>query len=79
MKAKEQQQTKTENIISLTENTGGYKNHKKTRKVEPISQVQRDNVITDKDELPSIFRNAFILVILAILLVAAIYYRIINP
>ena len=53
---------------------------KKPRKSEPITQIQRDSVITDQD-IPDVkFRVGVTLVILIIFLfVAAIYYGIINP
>ncbi|WP_168497253.1 hypothetical protein [Anabaena sp. UHCC 0204] len=48
-------------------------------KTEDMTQKQGNNFITEKNPLSPLFRNGFIVIILAILFVAAIYYGIINP
>ncbi|MFN6474128.1 MAG: hypothetical protein RMY36_031235 [Nostoc sp. SerVER01] len=69
MKSQETQNTKAENI-----------NPQKTQKSEPLTQVQRNNVITNQDLPNPLVRYGFTLVILAtFLFVVAIYYGIINP
>lgn len=73
MKSQDIQNTKTEN---KPENT----NLQGTEKSEPITQVQRNNVITDRDLPNPLVRYGFAVVILAtFLFVVAIYYGIINP
>jgi hypothetical protein len=44
-----------------------------------MTQKQGNNLVTDKNLPSPLVRNGFILIILAILFVAAIYYGIINP
>ena len=78
----ETQTTETENNASLVKKTPepDYMSPKKPRKSEPITQIQRDSVITDQDIPDLKFRVGVTLVILIIFLfVAAIYYGIINP
>ncbi|WP_445633915.1 hypothetical protein NSTC745_05652 [Nostoc sp. DSM 114161] len=73
MKSQETQNTKTEN---KPENLNVQGNGKS----EPITQVQRNNVITNRDLPNSLARYGFTVVILAtFLFVVAIYYGIINP
>ncbi|WP_414572529.1 hypothetical protein [Nostoc sp. CCY 9925] len=73
MKSQETQNTKTEN---KPENL----NVQGTGKSEPITQVQRNNVITNRDLPNPLVRYGFTLVILAtFLFFVAIYYGIINP
>ncbi|MDZ8107541.1 MAG: hypothetical protein RM338_18240 [Nostoc sp. DedQUE12a] len=73
MKSQETQNTKTEN---KPENL----NVQTRRKSEPITQVQRNNVITNQDLPNPLVRYGFPLVILAtFFFVVAIYYGIINP
>ncbi|MFH7026619.1 MAG: hypothetical protein ACHBN1_14700 [Heteroscytonema crispum UTEX LB 1556] len=82
MESTENQTKETENNVSLVEKTteAGYMNIKKTKKSEPITQVQRESVITNKDLPNPLFRYGFTLFIVAIVLsVIAIYYGIINP
>lgn len=78
----ETQTTETENNVPLIEKTPepDYMNPKKPSKTEPMTRVQRDNVITKKDLPDPRFRIGVTLVILMIFLfVTAIYYGIINP
>ncbi|MBD2679375.1 MULTISPECIES: hypothetical protein [Nostoc] len=73
MKSQETENTKTEN---KPENF----NVQTTSKSEPITQVQRNNVITNQDLPNPLVRYGFPLLILAtFLFVVAIYYGIINP
>lgn len=62
------------------ENTPDYMNPQPPGKSEPVTQIQKDNVITSKDLPSRRVRYGLPLLILAILLfVTAIYYGIINP
>lgn len=79
MQFQQTQITETENNPFLAEKELGYVKTTESRKSEPITQVQKDHVITDED-LPDPRLIGFALVVLtAFLFVAAIYYRIINP
>jgi hypothetical protein len=44
-----------------------------------MTQKQGNNLIPDKNPLSPLVRNGFIVIILAMLFVVAIYYGIINP
>ena len=69
----------TENNLTLAENELDEMKVTIPQKSEPITQVQKDSVITGED-LPDPRLIAFVLVILmAFLFVVAIYYGIINP
>ncbi|BAY78111.1 hypothetical protein NIES25_45810 [Nostoc linckia NIES-25] len=73
MKSQETQNTKTENTSDNTNLQG-------TEKSEPITQVQKNNVITNRDLPNPLARYGFTAVILAtFLFVVAIYYGIVNP
>ncbi|MFN6561287.1 MAG: hypothetical protein RMY28_016045 [Nostoc sp. ChiSLP01] len=73
MKSQETQNTKIENKPE-------HLNVQGTGKSEPITQVQKNNVLTNRDLPNPLTRYGFTLVILATLLfVVAIYYGIINP
>ncbi len=72
--------TTAENNYSDIENTPDYMNPQKPGKSEPVTQVQADNVITNKDLPDRRVRYGLPVLIFAIFLfVAAIYYGIINP
>ena len=80
MKSQETQNTKTENNVLVPEKLPDKMNPQKTGKSEQMTQVQRDNVITNQDLPNPLVRYGFTLVILAtFLFVVAIYYGIINP
>jgi cytochrome oxidase assembly protein ShyY1 len=80
MKSQETQNKITENNVPLLDNTASDMNPQETGKSEPITQVQRDSVITNQDLPNPLVRYGFTLVILAtFLFVVAIYYGIINP
>ncbi|MBD2561766.1 MULTISPECIES: hypothetical protein [Nostoc] len=80
MKSQETQNTTTENNRPVAEDTPNYINPEEPGKSEPMTQVQRDNVITNQDLPDPRVRYGFTLVILAaFLFVVAIYYGIINP
>ncbi|MBW4689837.1 MAG: hypothetical protein KME40_33300 [Komarekiella atlantica HA4396-MV6] len=62
------------------ENKPDYRNPQKLEEAEPITQVQKNSVITKKDLPDARLRYGFPLLILTIFLfVAAIYYGIIKP
>ncbi|MGJ5632578.1 hypothetical protein [Nostoc sp. CALU 1950] len=80
MKSQETQNILTENNFPLPENTANEMNPQEPDKSEQMTQVQRDNVITNQDLPNPLVRYGFTLVILAtFLFVVAIYYGIINP
>ncbi|MEJ6482265.1 hypothetical protein N0Y54_13190 [Nostoc punctiforme UO1] len=80
MKSQETQNKITENNVPISGNTASDMNPQETGKYEPITQVQRDSVITNQDLPNPLVRYGFTLVILAtFLFVVAIYYGIINP
>ncbi|MCG6137555.1 MAG: hypothetical protein MET45_23465 [Nostoc sp. LLA-1] len=80
MLPKETQTRKIANNITSTENTFDEINAQNPSKSEPMTQIQKDNVITSQDLRYKGLFYGFILVILtAFLFVAAIYYGIINP
>ncbi|MBD0390365.1 MAG: hypothetical protein ICV54_28675 [Nostoc sp. C3-bin3] len=80
MKSQETQDTTIENNLPLAEDTPNYIAPQEPGKSEPMTQVQKDNVITSQDLPDPRVRNGFTLIILgAILFVFAIYYGIINP
>lgn len=80
MKSQETENKRTENNIPLPENTASDMNPQETGKSEPITQAQRDSVITNQDLPNPLVRYGFTLVILAtFLFVVAIYYGIVNP
>ncbi|QIR40878.1 hypothetical protein HCG51_32125 [Tolypothrix sp. PCC 7910] len=80
MKSQENPSVRAENNYSLPENTPDYMNSQKPQKSEPITQVQKENVITSEDLPNRRFRYGFPLIMLTILVfVAALYYGIINP
>jgi cytochrome oxidase assembly protein ShyY1 len=71
---------KSQENPTAAENIPNYMNYQKPGKSEPITQVQRDNVITSRDLPNRRVRYGLPLFILAIFLfVTAIYYGIINP
>ncbi|MBU7583905.1 MAG: hypothetical protein KAF91_13505 [Nostoc sp. TH1S01] len=71
---------KTENNHPSVKTAPNYIHSQNNSNSEPVTQVQKDNVIT-RQELPDKrVRYGFTLVILsALLFVIAIYYGIINP
>jgi hypothetical protein len=81
MQSQETQEKKTENNnVSLVDNTPDYINPQESGKSEPLTQVQKDSVITNRDLPNPLFRYAFTAVIVgSFLFVVAIYYGIINP
>ncbi|MBE9052116.1 hypothetical protein IQ243_17140 [Nostocales cyanobacterium LEGE 11386] len=63
-----------------TENTSDYMKCKNSREPEPMTQVQKNRVITSQDLPDKRLRYGLTLVVLtALLFTAAIYYGIINP
>ncbi|BAY12578.1 hypothetical protein [Calothrix sp. NIES-2098] len=71
---------KSQDNPAKTENKPDHMNTENPSKSEPMTQVQKDNVINSKDLPDRQFSFGFPLLILAIFLfVAAIYYGIINP
>ncbi|MFN6464030.1 MAG: hypothetical protein RMZ41_019765 [Nostoc sp. DedVER02] len=81
MQSQETQETKTENNnVPLVDNTPDYINSQESGKSEPMTQVQKDSVMTDRDLPNPLVRYGFTVVILStFLFVVAIYYGIINP
>ncbi|MBN3958075.1 hypothetical protein [Nostoc sp. NMS8] len=80
MKSQETQNKITENNVSLPENPPNDMNAQEPDKFEQITQVQKDNVITNQDLPNPLVRYGFTVVILAtFLFVVALYYGIINP
>ncbi|MBW4428581.1 MAG: hypothetical protein KME50_30180 [Nostoc desertorum CM1-VF14] len=80
MKSQETQNTAKKNNLPLAEDTPNYIDPQEPGKSEPMTQVQKDNVITSQDLPDPRFRYGFTLVIFgAVLFVIAIYYGIINP
>lgn len=72
--------TKTITNIPSTEKSLDYPNPQNTSKSQPMTQVQKDNIITDQDLPYKQLIYGFTLVTLtAFLFVAALYYGIINP
>ncbi|MBD2493674.1 hypothetical protein [Nostoc sp. FACHB-280] len=71
---------KTANNHLSVETTPNYIHSQNNSKSEPVTQIQKDSVITRQDLPDKRVRYAFTLVILsAFLFVIAIYYGIINP
>ena len=69
-----------ENNLPAPENTTDNINSQSSRKSEPITQIQKDSVLTSQDLPDKRLLYGFTLVILsAFLLVTAIYYKVINP
>ncbi|MBE8969680.1 hypothetical protein IQ277_26715 [Nostocales cyanobacterium LEGE 12452] len=80
MKSQETQDEITENHVPLPENPPNDMNAQEPDKSEPMTQVQKDNVITNQDLPNPLARYGFTVVILAtFLFVVALYYGIINP
>ncbi|BAY24024.1 hypothetical protein NIES2100_38170 [Calothrix sp. NIES-2100] len=80
MKSQETQNAKTENNLPPVKETPDHLYPQESMKPEPVTQIQKENVITSQDLPDSRVRYGFTLVILAsFLFVAAIYYGIINP
>jgi cytochrome oxidase assembly protein ShyY1 len=80
MQSQESQTTETENNVPLTENEPEYINPQKSSQSEPITQIQRDSILTNQDLPDPRLRYGLTLVILTVFLfVVAIYYGIINP
>ncbi|MDZ8187374.1 MAG: hypothetical protein RMX96_21315 [Nostoc sp. ChiSLP02] len=80
MKSQENQNTRAKNNISVADNMSENINPQETTESEPVTQVQKDNVITNRDLPNPLVRYAFTGIILAsLLIVIAIYYGIINP
>ncbi|MEH2110824.1 hypothetical protein [Nostoc sp.] len=80
MKSQNTQNKITENNVSLTENPRNDMNAQEPDKSEQITQVQKDNVITNQGLPNPIVRYGFTVVILVtFLFVVALYYGIINP
>ncbi|BAY30045.1 hypothetical protein NIES2107_18890 [Nostoc carneum NIES-2107] len=80
MKSQDNPSIREENNYSAAENTPDYMNSQKPGQSEPVTQIQKENVITGEDLPNRRFRYGFPLIMLAILVfVAALYYGIINP
>jgi cytochrome oxidase assembly protein ShyY1 len=82
MESTENQTKETDNNVSLAKKRTelGYMNIKKRKKSQPITQVQKESVITNEDLPNPLFHYGFTFFIVAIVLsVFAIYYGIINP
>ncbi len=79
MELQETQTKEIENQVPSSESIPDYMNSEESREIEPITQVQRNNLINTK-ELPD-FRLilGLTLILGSFLFVTAIYFGIINP
>lgn len=73
-------QTKPEENVTYPQDTPSYMHVRKPEHKEPVAPVQRESVITREDVPNPLFRFGVTLALLTpLLLVAAIYYGVINP
>ncbi|MDF2387769.1 hypothetical protein JMG10_40380 [Nostoc ellipsosporum NOK] len=79
MQFQENQTTKTENYLTLAEKELDEMKTTETAESEPITQVQKDSIITAGDLPDPRFIGFAVVILTAFLFVAAIYYGIINP
>lgn len=79
MQFQDNQTTETENNLPLAEKELDEMKTTQTAESEPITQVQKESIITAEDLPDPRFIGFAVVILTAFLFVAAIYYGIINP